>query len=316
MLRGRLRPRGSCRPTACGQPRRSCGTGTPCRAAVAGYASASRAPYLGLELDGVVRRQRGQHRPQAGAAHPLQHRILTGEHLLVGGFPRVGGASGVQHDLQVIGGLAQRPRRGAARRRACRPTGRLGHVAASGCATADVKLPGTCRANHAPGFSASSQPASRSGCPGTHCRAALVTTTSVSADGQPGAMSPSANSSPGADCRCCSAVASISADESRPTTRAEGQRAASVAVRLPGPQPRSTTSPRSVGQDRGRSGQRTGAAGSRRTGRIWRDPTHGLRLFVETWSLKYRPGRASLAPGQPENVAGRAGTKLEGNETR
>ena len=110
------------------------------------------------------------------------------------------------------------------------------------------KLPGTWKASQPPGATASTSRGSRSRWPGTHCSAALETSTSTGsagahvgdvADGELDTPSPTG------------AAATISALESTPSTCACGQRRASSTVRLPAPQPRSTTGARCLGIDPG-----------------------------------------------------------------
>src|SRR6478736_1042185 len=99
-----------------------------------------------------------------------------------------------------------------------------------------LKLPGTCIAIHAPAGSVLAQPTSNSACSGTHCSAAFEITTSVSGLGDHSAMVPTTASRPRSR-----AAATISCELSTASTTASGHRCESVTVRLPGPQPRSTT---------------------------------------------------------------------------
>ncbi len=112
------------------------------------------------------------------------------------------------------------------------------------------KLPGTCQASQAPEGSAEAHSRSSARYDGTHWNAALLTTTSVSDEGCQASMSPTRNVTPGGDADAtqgaeadadADADAIISGDESMPSTVAPGQRAASSAVSVPAPQPRSTT---------------------------------------------------------------------------
>ena len=102
------------------------------------------------------------------------------------------------------------------------------------------KLPGTWNANQPPGATFATSEGSRSRWPGTHWSVALETSTSTRIEPveTQSRRSATSNSRPGTSRR---AVSIISGLESRPVTVASGQRAASRAVRLPGPQPRSTT---------------------------------------------------------------------------
>ena len=106
-----------------------------------------------------------------------------------------------------------------------------------------VKLPGTWKARVPPGVRPSIQPAKDSGWLGTHCRAALETIRSYGSSGVQCAASAGRKSSqpPPAVVPACSfsARASISGDRSKPVMWASGQRSASSAVTLPGPQPMS-----------------------------------------------------------------------------
>ena len=99
-----------------------------------------------------------------------------------------------------------------------------------------LKLPGICTAIQDPGASAPAQRTNRSRCLGTHCNVALLTTTSVSGLGLADSTSPTCASTPRS-----LADSTISGELSHASITASGQRSASVAVRLPGPQPRSTT---------------------------------------------------------------------------
>ena len=101
-----------------------------------------------------------------------------------------------------------------------------------GRATGAPKLPGTCIASSAPAASAATHRGSSSRCCGTHCSTALLITTSVSGRGVQPATSARRASIPRTR-----AASTISAELSRASTSAAGQRAASSVVRLPGPQP-------------------------------------------------------------------------------
>ena len=105
------------------------------------------------------------------------------------------------------------------------------------------KLPGNWKASQPPGASHLIHVVSRSWCPGIHCRTALQVITSTGWAGCQVRMSASWKASRVATPPVASAWAAsiISGELSTPSTRAAGQRAASAAVRLPGPQPRSTT---------------------------------------------------------------------------
>ena len=116
------------------------------------------------------------------------------------------------------------------------------------------KLPGSWKASQPPGASQRTHDVSSSWWPGIHCSTALQVITSTGWSGRQVRMSASRNSSrPGwpaaspppvpAAPASARAASIISGELSTPSTRAAGQRAARVAVRLPGPQPRSTTNP-------------------------------------------------------------------------
>ena len=101
------------------------------------------------------------------------------------------------------------------------------------------KFPGTWIASQPPGVSDDTNRGSRDRCRGTHCSAAFDTSTSIGPDGRQSWIRSSTNDNR-SDFRDA-AEASISSDESNPSTDAVGHRSASVAVSVPSPQPRSTT---------------------------------------------------------------------------
>jgi len=99
------------------------------------------------------------------------------------------------------------------------------------------KLPGTWTASHPPGGNDDAHWRNNCWCPDTHCNVALLRTTSASGGIVQAATSSTRNETPSTG----AAREIISGDESSPSTTADGQRAASSAVRFPGPHPRSTT---------------------------------------------------------------------------
>ena len=223
--------------------------------------------------------QRGEHRPQARPAQPLEHRIVAGKHVHVGRLPRVDLESGVEQQGRV-GRSASRPRRdGAALRAARRPTAANRPARASACAPArrSCRAPGT-RAS-LPAGSAAAHARARGRCGSAPTAAPRCSTmTSTSGCGVHAVTSPIENDTGESS---AAAAAIISADESMPSTAASGQRAASSAVSAPGPaaeidHPARRRRRRSAPPDRG-----TGGRARRRSGRIAKDPSACLPRYLD-----------------------------------
>ena len=126
------------------------------------------------------------------------------------------------------------------------------------------KLPGTCMAIHAPGAASWPNSPAAAACSGTHCSAALETTTSVSGFGDHSSMPPTTASRP----RSLARLDHLRRAVDRLDHRVRPPLSESVTVRLPGPQPRSTTASWRLGAPPATAGRRTAARdGLRRPGR-------------------------------------------------
>ena len=219
-------------------PRRSDGTAAP-PARRAGRVRRPEPPLeLLLEAGPQVVGQRLQGRPRAGAGDPGEDGVLALEHVEVGRLPRVHLAAESLERLEVDDRVV-RARDGDARRvgGVRRLRGQLGADRVARLAEV-ARAPG--RPASRPRCTRPTSAGSRSRWPGTHCSVAFETRTST------GSASPVTQSRRSATSNATAGVVSravsiISALESRPATCASGQRSTSRAVRLPGPQPRSTT---------------------------------------------------------------------------
>ena len=234
-------------------PRRSGGTGTPRSPLRTGYAAASRAPSVGPEAPATpvsssaaltgrnavpsIQRSTGCSAPVAG--QQVHVRSLPGVHRAA----RAGQQARRSRPASSTGASADHVADGARERalggdRAQRPVRRRVEVARH-----LHGQPGAGRQRARPSGRAAPR------CPGTHCRAALVTTTSTSGRGLPVAHVADREVDRRAQRR---RLARSSRARSR--CRSPGRRASArpgSAVSSPGPQPRSTTAPRLLGADPG-----------------------------------------------------------------
>ena len=204
-----------------------------------GYAADSRALNSASKLARRSSRQRLQRGPRAGAGHPGEDRVGAGQDVQVRRLPGVDRAAGAGQHVVVDGRVVRAGHRDAGRVHDVRRlAGQLGadgvaglvevarHLEGEPAAGGDLRDQGAGagRGGRAPTGAWRWRPA----------RPARASVGSPSRAGRPPRS------------RCARHVAAraasiISGLESRPITSASGQRAASSAVRLPGPQPRSTT---------------------------------------------------------------------------
>ena len=181
-----------------GPPRRSAGTGRTC--AVGPYRiglGEQRDDLAAVLLPNCSSDNRSFTSVSAVPGNPVQHRRLAGQFVDVGGLPGIDRAAGLGQNL----GVANRRLDDIAfTETSCPPTHLRTPAGAQPSRTARCdgasKLPGTWNAIHAPGASSPAHRTTNSACPGTHCSAALDTTTSVSGCGAHAARSPTTRVEP------------------------------------------------------------------------------------------------------------------------
>ena len=152
------------------------------------------------------------------------------------------------------------------------------------------KLPGTWNASQPPGATRSTRQRQQLEVAGDPLEGGVGDEdVDLRVRGRPGAQVADLEPQP----RPGAARATISALESRPRTSASGQRRASRAVRLPGPQPRSTTDARGARADAGEEVHERAASARRRrrdSGRgprcAWSAPSVYLDVKITPWSSR------------------------------